>query len=262
MTTGATRKVLNYEVSGQGPVIVLLHGYLSSLRYWDDLRSVLEREYTVVTIDLLGFGMSPKPKDSDYDYSEHLEWIERTLEACDVRAPVILFGHSMGALLALRYASKHPENVQRLFLMNTPLFRNALEARRQLAGTNLFFRASLYWGMHRAIVPFMRNKPMKVLARRTLPLKYKGMESYIFLSSQEARARSLRNVIEAQSSLYDLEHLDGVPVTLVQGVKERTTYLKNLLRVTAKPDWQILLTNTGHHTAIENPTFIDDLLRR
>lgn len=261
MKAAAKCEVLNYEISGEGPVVVLFHGYLSSLKYWDGLRSVLERDHTVIAIDLLGFGNSPKPRDSQYDYDEHLEWIERTLEVCDVKGPAVFAGHSMGALLALRYASIHPEYVRRLVLMNTPLFKDAREARRQLAGTNLFFRASLYWGMHRVIVPFMRSKLMNRLLRSALPLMYKGMESYVFLSSQEARTRSLRNVIEAQSSLYDLEHLDGVPVTIVQGIKERAMYLENLLRVSSKPDWRILLTNTGHHTPIENPDLTGELLR-
>jgi pimeloyl-ACP methyl ester carboxylesterase len=85
------RRVLNCEKSGQGPV-VLFHDYLSFLRYWDELRSVLERDHTVIAVDLLGFGNSPKPRDSQYDYDEHLEWIEHTLEACDLRGPWYLRG--------------------------------------------------------------------------------------------------------------------------------------------------------------------------
>lgn len=253
--------ILNYEISGKGPVIVLLHGYLSSLRYWDELRSELEQDHTVVALDLLGFGNSPKPRNIRYSYDDHLVWIKRTLDYCGIHEPVLLAGHSMGALLALRYASTYSNAVHKLLLLNTPLFKNAREARTQLAGTNLFFRASLYWEMHRVIVPVMRSKAMKKILRAALPTQFKGMESYIFLSSVESRGKCLRNVIEAQNSLYDLAHIDRVPVTLVQGTKERPMYLHNLLRVTPKQDWQILLTDTGHHTPIENPELASGLLQ-
>jgi pimeloyl-ACP methyl ester carboxylesterase len=244
-------QILNYEISGRGPVVVLLHGYLSSLRYWDTLRISLEKDHTVVAIDLLGFGNSPKPKKDAYGYDDHIGWIKRTLDHCGIHEPVLLAGHSMGALLALRYGSEYPESVRSLLLMNTPLFKNAQEARRELASTNLFFRASLYWELHRLICPIMRNAAMKMILRRALPLQYKGMETYIFSSSAEARNRSLKNIIEAQHGMFELKHL-SIPATLIAGKKERPAYLENLRYVSQTQNLKILLTDTGHHTPLEN----------
>src|ERR1700733_6478227 len=142
--------ILNYEVSGSGPIVVLLHGYLCSLRYWDTLRAELETSHTVIVIDLLGFGDSPKPKTLNYSYHDHISWLKRTLEHCGVGdQSVILGGHSMGALLALRYAAMYPQTVCKLMLLNIPLFKDAEEAHQELSGTNIFFRASLYWQLHR-----------------------------------------------------------------------------------------------------------------
>jgi len=250
--------ILNYEVSGTGPVVVLLHGYLSSLRYWDELRAVLEADHTVIAIDLLGFGGSPKPRRMAYDYDDHLAWVQRTLEHCGVQGPVVLAGHSMGALLSLRYASCHPENVRKLLLLNPPLFKDAQEARRELA-SNLFYRASLYWGGHRVICPFMRLSFMKALMRACMPKRYRGMEQYMFAASLEARSRSLRNVIEAQQSLCDLRKLD-LPITLVQGKYERQKYIENLKRLIRKPNWHVLLADTGHHTLVDEPELVAGLL--
>ena len=252
------KHVLNFEISGSGPVVVLLHGYLSSLRYWDDVRLELAADHTVITVDLLGFGGSPKPRKSSYDYDEHLLWLGETLRSLNLDEPFMLAGHSMGALLALRYSLARRSSIRRLLLMNPPLFKDAHEARQQLSGS-LFYKASLYWQLHRVIVPFMRLPIMKQLLRTALPPKYKGMETYVFRSSVEARHRSLRNVIEAQQSLYDLRQLI-IPTTIVQGLQERPMYLENLLRVQAKPGLEIVLTDTGHHTPLDNAKLTYNLL--
>jgi pimeloyl-ACP methyl ester carboxylesterase len=253
------KHVLNYEISGSGPVVVLLHGYLSALRYWDDVRPELATNHTVITIDLLGFGGSPKPRKSNYDYDDHLRWLDNTLRSLDLDEPFVLAGHSMGALLALRYSLAHPNHIRRLLLMNPPLFKNAREARHQLS-SSIFYKASLYWQLHRVIVPVMRLPVMKKLVRTALPPKYKGMEKYVFQSSVESRHRSLRNVIEAQESLYDLRRLN-IPTTIVQGLQERPKYLENLLQVQAKPGLEIVLTDSGHHTPLDNAQLTYDLLQ-
>jgi pimeloyl-ACP methyl ester carboxylesterase len=256
----SSERILNYEVSGSGPVVVLLHGYLSSLRYWDPLKTALEDNYTIATIDLLGFGNSPKPRASAYGYKEQIDWIERTLEHANLSgAHKVVVGHSMGSLIALRYASEHPEAVNRLILMNLPLFKNAHEARRELAGTNLFFRASLYWELHRLICPIMRTSPMKLLMRQVSPLEYKGMETYMFSSTGEARSRSLRNIIESQQGITDLA-LVTMPTTIVVGTRERHAYQENIKQAAADlPKLKVILAETGHHTLLEKPDIASGL---
>lgn len=260
MNTGDT-EILYYEVSGQGPVIVLLHGYLCSSAYWDNIRTCLVRDHTVVTIDLLGFGKSPKPRKSSYDYQGHLAWIRRTLEHANITGPVVLAGHSMGALLALRYGVLYPDKTNRLVLMNLPLFEDKDQAKRELAGTNLFFRAALYWRLHHLIVPIMRTKSMKAFVRHMAEPKYRGMEEYVFTSSGIARGRSLHNVIEAQTAIEDLGQL-SVPTTIVSGRGERRTYVGNIERLKKQKDTDVILTDTGHHTPLEDPELIVGILQQ
>lgn len=68
-------------------------------------------------MDLLGFGRSPKPTDSLYTLKEHLDMIERSvLDPYNVKSFHIV-AHSLGCILALALAVKHPTAVKSLTLL-------------------------------------------------------------------------------------------------------------------------------------------------
>jgi pimeloyl-ACP methyl ester carboxylesterase len=256
-----TNDILSHRIGGKGQVLVLLHGYLCSGNYWDSVRPQLEKKYTVITIDLLGFGTSPRPRKSSYDYDEHLTWIRRTLQHITITGPIVLVGHSMGALLALRYGTLYPDRIKRLVLVNLPLFQDRQQAKRELAGTNLFFRVSLYWRMHHLVAPVMRTKRMKAIARQLANPMYKGMEEYVFSSSGIARGRSLHNIIEAQRVVDDLGQVQ-LPTTIIAGYKERPIYLENIKRLKKRKNIRVIFADTGHHTPLEAPALLVDILQQ
>ncbi|KAL0329457.1 UNVERIFIED_CONTAM: putative lysophospholipase BODYGUARD 3 [Sesamum radiatum] len=79
-------------------------------------------KYRLLAVDLLGFGRSPKPADSLYTLREHLEMIERSvLETYNVKSFHIV-AHSLGCILALALAVKHPGSIKSLTLLAPPYF--------------------------------------------------------------------------------------------------------------------------------------------
>ncbi|KAG6431498.1 hypothetical protein SASPL_109577 [Salvia splendens] len=79
-------------------------------------------KYRFLAVDLLGFGRSPKPNDSLYTLREHLEMIERSvLEPYKVKSFHIV-AHSLGCILALALAVKHPSLLKSLTLLAPPYF--------------------------------------------------------------------------------------------------------------------------------------------
>lgn len=78
-------------------------------------------------MDALGFGHSPWP-EADYTLEDHLGALRRTLVAAGATRRVTLVGHSAGAILAAWYAARYPEEVERLYLLGTPVFRDRREA--------------------------------------------------------------------------------------------------------------------------------------
>ena len=52
------QKSIAYQITGSGPALVLLHGFLESKTIWDDFTEILQKEFTVISIDLPGHGES------------------------------------------------------------------------------------------------------------------------------------------------------------------------------------------------------------
>jgi pimeloyl-ACP methyl ester carboxylesterase len=115
------KMMLNYERIGNGPKkMVLLHGLTGSSKYWRKGLDDLPDSYSLLLIDLLGFGDSPKP-NSKYDLEEHLGAIEKVIkrEGFDTGEAVVV-GHSLGAILTIGLVGKHPDWFQSLAVIGLP----------------------------------------------------------------------------------------------------------------------------------------------
>jgi pimeloyl-ACP methyl ester carboxylesterase len=112
--------VLDGEIAGQGPPIVLLHGLSATRRnVVQGSRALLRRGYRLVAYDARGHGASsPGPS---YTYSELVEDLEAVLEQLGLER-VALVGSSMGAATAMAFAIKSPQRAAALVQI-TPAYR-------------------------------------------------------------------------------------------------------------------------------------------
>ncbi|KAF5938488.1 hypothetical protein HYC85_022747 [Camellia sinensis] len=107
--------------------VLFIHGFISSSAFWTEtlfpnFSESAKSMYRLFAIDLLGFGRSPKPTDSLYTLREHLDMIERSvIEPYKVQSFHIV-AHSLGCILALALAVKHPASVKSLTLLAPPYF--------------------------------------------------------------------------------------------------------------------------------------------
>jgi pimeloyl-ACP methyl ester carboxylesterase len=98
---------LHAEVQGSGPVTVLLHGITEDTRCWAPLAEGLGRGRTLVSVDLRGHGRSPG--GDDYHPAVMADDVRALLDRLDLPGPdPLVIGHSMGGLVAVAYAAKHP----------------------------------------------------------------------------------------------------------------------------------------------------------
>jgi pimeloyl-ACP methyl ester carboxylesterase len=104
--------------------MLFLHGFGSALNQWQENLLPLSQSRAVYALDLVGFGGSEKAI-APYKVSF---WVEQVYEFWQtfVGEPIVLVGHSLGALVALTAAIAHPDMVQRLVLVTLPAARQEL----------------------------------------------------------------------------------------------------------------------------------------
>ena len=105
--------------------MILIHGMAASMYDWNSLAPELVRNgYQAITLDLLGHGDSPKPRDPDlYSFENIKEQISQWISSLELTPPLWLIGHSLGGLLCLTYGSEHQNEVRGMVLVD-PFYRS------------------------------------------------------------------------------------------------------------------------------------------
>lgn len=106
-----------YLDEGQGPPLILLHGYGGSMWQWEYQQLPLSRQFRVITPDLIGSGLSDKPP-LDYRPEELIESIRGLMDAIGLPTATLI-GNSMGGGVAIGMALTHPDRVSRLVLIDS-----------------------------------------------------------------------------------------------------------------------------------------------
>jgi pimeloyl-ACP methyl ester carboxylesterase len=105
---------VHYEVSGDGPAVVLIHGLSGSGRWWTYNVPSLAQRYRVYNVDLVGFGRS---RGQSLVLREAGDWLTEWLQVAGIHE-AHLVGHSMGGYIAMEVAATAPQVVRRLVLVD------------------------------------------------------------------------------------------------------------------------------------------------
>lgn len=116
LVTTVNNDRIAYLDVGQGPPLILIHGFGGSMWQWEHQYSVLARTYRVIIPDILGSGLSDKPKEA-YTPERLVEFFRQFMDSLNIPRATLV-GNSMGAGLAMAMALDHPERVQRLILIS------------------------------------------------------------------------------------------------------------------------------------------------
>lgn len=112
---GDTRWV--YYEGGEGPTIVLLHGFASDKEVWLQVAKLLTPHFHLIIPDLPGWGASSREADASYNIDAQAARLDGFVQTLRLRR-FVLVGHSMGGAIAAVYASDHPEHVAELALVD------------------------------------------------------------------------------------------------------------------------------------------------
>lgn len=115
---------VRFEDGGEGPAVVLLHGFASSLENWTGVREALEPDHRVLTLDLKGFGWTDRPQ-GDYSPKAQAQMVFALMDARGIDKAAVV-GHSWGSSVVLAMALEQPERVERIALYDAWVFEEQL----------------------------------------------------------------------------------------------------------------------------------------
>lgn len=111
---------LHYARWGEGPLVVMLHGFPDCWLTWRHPMAALARTHRVVAMDLRGYNLSDRPEgDEAYDMSVLVEDVTAVIRANGAERAVVV-GHDWGGAIAWSFAMAHPERTEKLVVLNLP----------------------------------------------------------------------------------------------------------------------------------------------
>jgi haloalkane dehalogenase len=115
---------LHYLDEGRGDTVVMLHGNPNWSFYYRHLVKSLRDRYRCLVPDHIGCGLSDKPTDEQYEYSlaRRVSDLEKWLVHCGATTNLTLVVHDWGGMIGMAYATKYPDRIRRLVILNTGAF--------------------------------------------------------------------------------------------------------------------------------------------
>ncbi len=104
--------------NANGKVVLLLHGKNFNIAYWEQtINELTKNGFRVIAVDQVGFGKSTKPENYQFSFHQLAENTKLILDSLNIKKVSVL-GHSMGGMLATRFALMYPEMTEKLVLEN------------------------------------------------------------------------------------------------------------------------------------------------
>ncbi len=213
---------LHYLDEGRGEPIVMVHGNPTWSFYFRNLVLALRGQYRTIVPDHIGCGRSDKPDDGDYPYTlgRRAEDLETLLDHLGVQSDITLVLHDWGGMIGMTYATRHPERIKRLVILNTGAFhlpktkplpwslwliRNTPLGPLMVRGLNAFSRSAVSWCCTRRpmspavrdqyLAPYdsWRNRIAVLRFVQDIPLRH-GDPSFDVVSQVQDNLAKLRDV--------------------------------------------------------------------
>ena len=252
---------LHYVEVGQGPLVVLLHGFPEFWFSWRHQLPALARAgFRAVAPDMRGYNLSDKPRDVNaYRTSVLARDVGRLLDALKAeRASVI--GHDWGGAIAWTFAVRYPERLDRLVILNAPhpaTFLKALKKPDQLRRSWYMFFFQLPWLPEAALRAgnFMAVRRELPQAEYVQALRQPGALTATINYYRAMFRRPVRTIRLASHSKIE------APVLIIWG--QRDKYLGPRLAVpdpTLVPNARVERLDASHWVQLDQPDRVNALL--
>ena len=184
--------------TGSGTPIIFLHGIAASSAIWKHVLPAAAAHNRCITIDLLGFGASPAPTLASYTIDDQVNALVRAIKRLELKQPFTLVGHSMGSLIAARYAARYPKNLKKLVMVAPPIYVQPTEL------SNIFERAQM--DFYLKAYKYIRENKNFTLHNASIIQKLLPVSESLAITEKNWTpfVKSLEQLIESQTTLNDI----------------------------------------------------------
>ncbi len=246
--------VLHYTESGKGAPLVLLHGFLGSSAYWDELVPLLSSSYRCITPDLRGHGRSLAPEGS-YRIEQMAEDVIGLLDALEIPTATVL-GHSMGGYVTLALAEQHAHRLDGWGLIHSTSHEDAPQAKenRLLAVSKINSEgiAAFTDGMVEGLFAPASLEQLPRAVQKVRELGYATPPQGACGAALAMRERPDRREILATSSK---------PILLVAGAQDRLIPPDRLFTSEGPNITARTIETAGHMGMLETPAELTGIIR-
>lgn len=203
--------------------VLFIHGIGNSGDAWHDVIERLPKDIRIITIDLLGFGKSPRPSWAVYDAKTQANAVLATYLKLHTTSQVIIVGHSLGALVAIEIAKRYPLLVDSLILCSPPLY-DATNAKGILLPKSDRLLRKLYTSA--------QNRPEDFLKLSAFAMKYNLINRSFNVTPEniESYMSALESTIVNQTA-YDDAYKLKQPTLILKGTLDPFVVNRNLRKL-------------------------------
>ena len=216
---------LRYQDVGNGDVIVLLHGYLETLKVWQEFTIELSKNFRVIALDLPGHGKSEITEEVQ-TMDSMADQIKLMLDHLDIKK-CFMVGHSMGGYVTLAFLEKYPQMLSGISLFHSSPFADNDEKkahRDREIGLIKHGKKSLVYYNHIAKT-FARDNIYLYpeINEKLIKMAEKSSEYGIIAALEGMKARPDRSELLAKTDIpiqYIIGKMDNfIPITILEKMK-------------------------------------------
>lgn len=248
--------MVNYELSGAGPPLLLIHGLGASHVIWEDLEPQLLPHFQVLTLDLRGAGQTTETEEVPLSLALWSEDVRALLEALEIRRPVVV-GHSLGAGIAMKYVLQWPEDVEALVLMGA-------DARLSSLGPRFAQAADLIdeIGLERWVDEvWSNNPPLSKASLERSPDLFDRYRAMVLANDQANYVRTCRSFTGLEDLTARLRDVRCPALVVSGGDDDRTVPASGKALASQLPQSHFVeLPGVGHTMPTEAPELVGDAI--
>lgn len=237
---------VNYTVSGNGPDMILMHGWGCQASTLASIEKVAAETHTIYNIDFPGFGSSDEPSDV-WGVENYAGMLRQFVEKLNIKNPVLL-GHSFGGRVGIVYASQYP--IDKLILVDAA----GVKPKRSL---KYYIKVYSFKTMKR-LVPLLMGRKKAAEYIESQRAK-RGSADY---SSSSPMMRAIMSKVVNE----DLRHLMPrieAPTLLIWGENDTATPMRDarIMEKLIPGAGLVSFPGCGHYSFLDNPIQFAAVLR-